>query len=130
MLSTHKEHRSKFTPLGVIGGLIGVALFAYFIKRAGVGQIMDGISHLGAGFLLIVGISAVRQVVRSYAWVLCMAGPERLRFWDALRVCVMWCAMYSALAVVCGVASLSQCGVFLAWRLRSDCDSGMHFARA
>jgi hypothetical protein len=89
MLSTHKEHRRKFTPLGVIGGLIGVALFAYFIKRAGVGQIMDGISHLGAGFLLIVGISAVRQVVRSYAWVLCMAAPERLRFWDAFRARVM-----------------------------------------
>ena len=86
--STQKSRKS-LTPLGVIFAVIGLGLFAYFIKRAGIGQIAEGIANLGAGFLLIIAISAVRQIVRSLAWTLCMEAPYRLRFWDAFRARVM-----------------------------------------
>src|SRR3977135_2812214 len=81
--------RKRFTPFGIILAAAGLVLFAYFVKKAGVGQIADGIRRLGAGFLLIIAISAVRQIARSLAWSLCVEAPYRLRFWDAFRARVM-----------------------------------------
>ncbi len=81
--------RKGFTPLGIIFALAGIALFVYFVKKAGVGQIAEGISRLGAGFILILAISSVRHIVRSIAWTLCMEAPYRLRFRDAFRARLM-----------------------------------------
>jgi len=81
--------RKGLTPFGIIFLVAGVVLFAYFVKKAGVSQIVDGIRRLGAGFLLILVISGLRQVARSIAWILCMEAPHRLRFRDAFRARVM-----------------------------------------
>jgi hypothetical protein len=81
--------KKKFTPLGIIFAVAGLLLFVYFVKRAHPLQILEGIKKLGFGFGLIIAISAVRQVVRSIAWMLCFEGPGRLRFWDAFRARVM-----------------------------------------
>ena len=90
-MSEKKAHGSRrgLTPLGIIFAVLGLALFAYFVKKAGISQIASGIQRLGAGFLLIIAISAVRQVVRSFAWSLCVEAPYRLGFWDAFRARVM-----------------------------------------
>lgn len=90
MAETGPDNRKKnFTPLGIAFALVGLALFVYFVKKAGVGQIWDGIGRLGAGFVLILAISSIRHIVRSVAWTLCMEAPYRLRFWDALRARLM-----------------------------------------
>jgi hypothetical protein len=81
--------KKRVTPFSVVLALAGVCLFAYFVERAGVRQIAKGIVNLGAGFLIIIAISAVRQFARSLAWMLSMEAPNRLRFWDALRARVM-----------------------------------------
>jgi hypothetical protein len=81
--------RKGLTPLGIIFLAAGVVLFAYFVKKAGISQIVDGIKRLGTGFLLILAISAVRQIARSIAWILCMEAPHRLSFRDAFRARVM-----------------------------------------
>ncbi len=81
--------KKGLTPFGVIAWLIGLGLFVYFVKKAGVGQIADGISRLGAGFVLVIAVSAIRQIVRSIAWTLCMEEPYRLRFRDAIRARIM-----------------------------------------
>lgn len=81
--------RKRFTPLGIILALAGVILFVYFVRKAGLTQIVDGIRRLGAGFILILAISAVRHVVRSIAWTMCIEAPYRLRFRDALRARLM-----------------------------------------
>jgi hypothetical protein len=85
MTEARKSHQKKFTPLGIVFSLLGFLLFVYFIRKAGPGQILEGIKKLGLGFLLIIVISFVRQAARSIAWTLCFDGPERLGFWDALR---------------------------------------------
>jgi hypothetical protein len=87
--STRTPTKKGLTPLGVIGFVAGFALFAYFVKKAGVGQILEGISRLGAGFILVIAVSALRQIARSIAWTLCMEPPYRLRFRDAFRARVM-----------------------------------------
>ena len=87
--SRRTPSKKGLTPFGVIGLLIGIALFAYFVDKAGVGQILEGIKRLGAGFVLVIAVSALRQIARSIAWTLCMEPPYRLRFRDAFRARVM-----------------------------------------
>src|SRR5437764_13257654 len=89
MTSSSARNRKRFTPFVIIFTLGGVVLFAYFVKQAGLSQIADGIRRLGAGFVLILMISAVRHIVRSIAWMACVETPHRLRFWDALRARLM-----------------------------------------
>src|SRR5262245_34710894 len=86
---TPANSSKRFTPLGIIFAIAGAVLFVYFVRKAGLSQIIDGISRLGAGFILILAISAVRHIVRSIAWTLCVEAPYRLRFRDALRARLM-----------------------------------------
>jgi hypothetical protein len=97
--------RKSFTPFGIILAVAGLALFAYFVEKAGIGQIADGIRRLGFGFLLIIAISAVRQIARSLAWSLCVEAPYRLRFWDAFRARVMGDAIGNVLPLASFVVS-------------------------
>jgi hypothetical protein len=87
--ATTSKRRKGLTPFGIISFLLGLVLFGYFVKKAGVGQILEGIGRLGAGFILVIAISAIRQIARSLAWTLCMEPPYRLRFVDAFRARVM-----------------------------------------
>src|SRR5882724_2184682 len=89
MTEKRSASRKGLTPFGIIFLAAGIVLFAYFVQKAGVSQIAEGIGRLGAGFLLILAISAVRQIARSLAWTLCMEAPHRLRFRDAFRARIM-----------------------------------------
>ena len=75
----------RFAPVGIIFAILGLLLFAYTVRNAGVAQIIDGIQRLGAGFLLILVLSGIRHVVRSLAWTKCFEPPYALRFRDALE---------------------------------------------
>jgi lysylphosphatidylglycerol synthase-like protein len=81
--------RSRFAPLGIIFGLLGLLLFAYFVSRAGVGEIFANIQRLGAGFLLILAISSTRYIVRALAWTRCVERPHHLPFRDAVAARLM-----------------------------------------
>jgi hypothetical protein len=83
------SHEKAYGPLGLLFALAGLTLFAYFVKRAGVGEIFAGIKRLGAAFLIVLAISALRQAARSFAWMMCLEPPHRLRFRDAFRARVM-----------------------------------------
>jgi len=86
---SQKTSRRKLAPLGIIFGLLGLLLFAYFVKKAGLSEIVSGIRRLGLGFLLIIAISSIRYIVRSLAWTKCLEPPFRLRFRDALSARIM-----------------------------------------
>jgi hypothetical protein len=79
----------KLAPLGIVFALLGLLLFAYTVRKAGVSEITGGLRRLGAGFLLIVLFSAIRQCARSMAWIKCLEAPYRLRFRDAFAARVM-----------------------------------------
>ena len=81
--------RRRFAPLGILFGLLGLLLFVYFIRSAGLGEIYSNIQRLGAGFLLILAISSIRYIVRSLAWVRCVEAPHRLPFRDAVAARLM-----------------------------------------
>jgi hypothetical protein len=84
-----KDKQKRFTPFSIIFAVLGLLLFAYFIKRAGVEQIFEGMKRLGAGFLLVFLISCVRLTVRALAWTRCCEAPYQLRFMDAAKARVM-----------------------------------------
>jgi hypothetical protein len=90
----------RLAPLGLLFALMGLALFAYFVKKAGPSEILAGIGRLGAGFLLILAISAVRHIVRSLAWTRCFEAPYHLRFRDALAARLMGDALGNIIPVV------------------------------
>jgi hypothetical protein len=79
----------KFAPVGIIFAILGLLLFAYTVRKAGVSQIIGGIQRLGAGFVLILLLSGIRHCVRSIAWTKCFEAPYKLRFRDALEARLM-----------------------------------------
>lgn len=83
--NTHQDASKRFTPVGIIFAALGLLLFVYFIWKANPWEIWGNIKQLGAGFVLVLLISSVRPVVRSFAWTRCFEGEQRLRFRDALR---------------------------------------------
>ena len=88
-IKTKQGRNKKLARFGILFALLGLLLFAYFVRKAGVSEIMVGIRRLGLGFLLILGISAVRQIARSLAWTRCFESPYSLRFRDAFAARVM-----------------------------------------
>lgn len=89
MSGISEKHTKRFAPLGIVFAILGLLLFAYTIRKAGVSEITGGIQRLGAGFLLILGLSAIRHTVRSLAWIRCFEPPYNLRFRDAFAARLM-----------------------------------------
>jgi hypothetical protein len=72
--------------LAVVSTLIGLALFVYVIKQTGLSEIASNLRAVGAGFLLILAVSATRYLSRSLAWLRCMNPEERrVGFWALWR---------------------------------------------
>jgi hypothetical protein len=88
-MNQETTNKRRLAPLGLVLTAASVVLFVYFVKRAGITEIAEGIRRLGSGFLLVLLISGLRHVVRSLAWMLCLEPPHRLRFRDALRARLM-----------------------------------------
>jgi hypothetical protein len=89
VLTQNQSGSRRFAPLGIIFGLLGLLLFAYFESRAGAGEIVSNIQRLGAGFLLILAVSSTRYIVRALAWIRCIEPPHRLPFRDAFAARLM-----------------------------------------
>jgi phosphoribosylcarboxyaminoimidazole (NCAIR) mutase len=72
--------------LSIISLLVGVVLFIYLLRQSGTAEIIARVRSLGAGFLLILAISAVRQSARAFAWLRCMSDDQRrIGWWAVLR---------------------------------------------
>src|SRR6185436_6535076 len=105
--------RRRFAPIGIVFGLLGLLLFAYFVRKAGVGEIVSGIRRLGIGFLLVLLISSCRHIVRSIAWTKCVEAPYRLRFRDAFGARLMGDALGNILPLVSAAVSEPSKAVFV-----------------
>jgi phosphatidylglycerophosphate synthase len=57
--------------------LIGVALLAYLIRRAGPSRIVEGIASVGWGLALVIALAGVTHLVRTWAWRLTLVGVPR-----------------------------------------------------
>jgi hypothetical protein len=78
----------RFASAGVVFAVGGLLLFAYYVWKAGPHVILSNITQLGAGFIVVLLISAVRPLVRAAAWTRCFDGATTLRLGDALKAYV------------------------------------------
>ena len=83
--ASQQSRAKKFKPVGIIFAVLGLSLFAYFVKKTGVAEIIEGIKRLGAGFLIILAFAGVRKLVRVWAWMRCFEERNSLRFRDAFK---------------------------------------------
>lgn len=113
VLTQNQSGSRRFAPLGIIFGLLGLLLFAYFVSRAGVGEILSNIQRLGAGFLLILAVSSLRYMVRALAWTRCIEPPHRLRFRDAFAARLMGDALGNIIPFVSAAVSEPSKAVFV-----------------
>ena len=87
--TTRKNRNRKFTPIGIVFAILGLLLFVYFVRKAGVTEVVSGIRRLGFGFLLILLFGGIRQAAHALAWTKCFEPPYRLRFIDAFKARIM-----------------------------------------
>jgi len=113
VLSEKRSGGRRFAPLGIIFGLAGLLLFAYFVSRAGVGEIVSGIQRLGAGFILILAVSSLRYFVRALAWIRCIEPPYQLPFRDAFAARLMGDALGNIIPFVSVAVSEPSKAVFV-----------------
>jgi glycosyltransferase 2 family protein len=113
VLTENQSGSRRFAPLGIIFGLLGVLLFAYFVSRAGVSEIFSNIQRLGAGFVLILAVSSLRYIVRAMAWQRCIEPPHRLPFRDAFAARLMGDALGNIIPFVSVAVSEPSKAVFV-----------------
>lgn len=113
VLTDNQSRSRRFAPLGIIFGLLGLVLFAYFVSHAGVGEIVSGIQRLGAGFILILAISSIRYIVRALAWIRCIEPPYRLPFRSAFAARLMGDALGNIIPFVSAAVSEPSKAVFV-----------------
>src|SRR5215207_4700742 len=113
VLSEKRSRSRRFAPLGIIFGLVGLLLFAYFVNRAGVGEILSNIQRLGAGFLLILAVSSLRYMARALAWTRCIEPPHRLPFRDAFAARLMGDALGNIIPFISVAVSEPSKAVFV-----------------
>lgn len=75
---TTDDRRWRLTPVGVLAGIVGLALFVYTFQRAGLSEIVALVRRLGWMFLVVVALGGLRFLARGMAWRGCLEGAHRL----------------------------------------------------
>lgn len=73
------ELRRRPTLGHVLAALVGVAVFAYVLHRAGTGEVLDGIQRVGWAFAGVIALGGVRFLLRAAAWMRCLERPNSLK---------------------------------------------------
>ena len=73
---------------GVLAAVGGMALFIFFIRRAGVDDVTDGILRLGWVFLVVLALGGIRFLARTVAWMRCMEGGHRLTLREVFQAVI------------------------------------------
>lgn len=80
--------RPRIRPLAVVATIAGVLLFIYTLQAAGPREILRQLRQIGAGFIVVLALSAVRMAVRARAWSLCVEDTEHFTFGQAFKAYV------------------------------------------
>src|SRR4026209_2242821 len=113
VLTENQSRSRRFAPLGIIFGLLGLLLFAYFVSHAGVSEIVSRIQRLGAGFILILAVAGIRYILRALAWARCIEPPHRLPFRSAFAARLMGDALGNIIPFISVAVSEPSKAVFV-----------------
>ena len=73
---------------GALTAAGGLALFIFFIRRAGVDDVAEGILRLGWVFLIVLALGGMRFLARAAAWMRCMEGGHRLTLREVFQAVI------------------------------------------
>ena len=65
---------------GIVSAVVGLALFAWFVRRLGTAEIWDNLRAVGWGFIAIIAITGTRFALRTFAWTRCLEPPHTMPF--------------------------------------------------
>jgi hypothetical protein len=74
--------------IGIVASVLGVALFAWFVRQVGPSEVWAGLKEVGWGFAIIIAVAGLRFAMRATAWLLCLEPPHRLPFRSAFAAVV------------------------------------------
>ena len=80
--------RARIRPIAVVAAIAGVLLFIYTLQASGPREILRQLRQIGAGFIVVLALSAIRMAVRAKAWSLCVEDTERFTFGQAFKAYV------------------------------------------
>lgn len=63
--------------VGILSLLVGLGLFVYMVQKVGLGNLGTNLRTFGVWFLLIIGISGLRQLLRTWAWYFSIEAEAR-----------------------------------------------------
>jgi hypothetical protein len=75
--------------IGIVASVLGVALFAWFVRQVGPAEVWEGLKEVGWGFVVIIALAGLRFAMRATAWMLCLEPPHRLPFRAAFAAAVV-----------------------------------------
>ena len=81
-----RPRRANLT--GVIAAVLGLVLFAWYVRKVGPAEIWSGVAQVGWGFSAIIALGGLRFVMRALAWRLCLESPYSLPFPTAFAAVV------------------------------------------
>ncbi|MEZ5308399.1 MAG: lysylphosphatidylglycerol synthase transmembrane domain-containing protein [Pyrinomonadaceae bacterium] len=88
--SENKPTSLKLKILAILASVAGVAVFAYYIYSVGPMIVLEGVSGIGlGGFAIIVGIYALKLLVRAVAWKLSVYEPYEIGVRDTFAAVVI-----------------------------------------
>lgn len=73
----------------VATALLALALFIYFLRRAGIDDVGEGIRRLGGVFIIVVLLGGVRFAIRAAAWIKCLDGSHHLTVTEVFKAVVV-----------------------------------------
>lgn len=57
---------------------VGLTLFVFALRKAGLDEVLIRIRALGVGFVLILALGGLRSSLRAIAWLLCLSPEQRV----------------------------------------------------
>jgi lysylphosphatidylglycerol synthase-like protein len=88
--------------VGIVATVVGVILFAWFVRQVGPGEIWSGLGQVGWGFAAIIALAGLRFAMRAAAWARCLEPPHALPFRTA----------FTAVVVGDAIGNLTPLGLF------------------
>jgi Lysylphosphatidylglycerol synthase TM region len=67
----------------IAGAVFGLLLFAWAVERVGTAALIEGISRVGWGMIVILGFGGARFVLRAQCWRWCLPPHVPLSLWQS-----------------------------------------------
>ena len=78
----------RATVTGTVAAIVGLVLFAWFVRRAGADEILGRVRQVGWGVAIIIAVAGLRFAARAFGWARCLEPPHRLPFRHAFAASV------------------------------------------